>query len=53
MVAEGCTNQQIGKRLFISAGTAKTHLAHIFTKLDVANRAEIAAEVVRRRARSR
>lgn len=53
LVAEGCTNQQIGKRLFISAGTAKTHLAHIFTKLDVANRAEIAAEVVRRRAPSR
>ena len=53
LVAEGCTNQQIGKRLFVSAGTAKTHLAHILAKLGFTNRAEIAAEVVRRRASAR
>jgi DNA-binding CsgD family transcriptional regulator len=44
---------QIGKRLFVSAGTAKTHLAHILAKLGFTNRAEIAAEVVRRRASAR
>jgi len=53
LVAEGCTNQQIGKRLFVSPGTAKTHLAHILAKLGLTNRAEIAAEVVRRRASAR
>jgi hypothetical protein len=30
-------------RLFISRGTVKTHLAHIFSKFGVSNRAELAA----------
>ena len=52
LVAEGLTNKQIAERMFISAGTVKTHLAHVFAKLDMANRAELAAEVVRRRSNS-
>ncbi len=47
LVALGLTNPQIGERLFIGRGTVKTHLAHIFTKLGLANRAELAAEAVR------
>jgi predicted ATPase/class 3 adenylate cyclase/DNA-binding CsgD family transcriptional regulator len=47
LVAFGLTNPQIGERLFVTRGTVKTHLAHIFTKLGLANRAELAAEVVR------
>lgn len=43
LVAEGLTNPQIGARLFMSRGTVKTHLSHIFTKLDTANRTELAA----------
>jgi predicted ATPase/DNA-binding CsgD family transcriptional regulator len=43
LVAEGLTNPEIGARLFMSRGTVKTHLSHIFTKLDKANRAELAA----------
>jgi len=43
LVAEGLTNPEIGTRLFMSRGTVKTHLSHIFAKLDTANRAELAA----------
>jgi DNA-binding CsgD family transcriptional regulator len=43
-VAEGLTNAQIGERMFISKATVKTHLAHIFKKLDVHNRAELTAQ---------
>jgi DNA-binding CsgD family transcriptional regulator/tetratricopeptide (TPR) repeat protein len=43
LVADGLTNPQIGARLFISRGTVKTHLSHIFTKLGAANRTELAA----------
>ncbi|MEV7287690.1 response regulator transcription factor [Streptomyces sp. NPDC093252] len=43
LVAEGLTNAEIGGRLFISAGTAKTHIANIQAKLRVRNRVGIAA----------
>lgn len=52
LAAEGLTNKAIADRLFVSPATVKTHLAHVFAKLDMANRAELAAEVSRRRARS-
>ena len=39
-MAEGLTNPQIGKRLFISTGTVKAHSAAIYRKLDSANRSE-------------
>jgi predicted ATPase/DNA-binding CsgD family transcriptional regulator len=48
LVAGGLTNPQIGQRMFISRGTVKVHLSHIFAKLGVANRAELAAEATRR-----
>lgn len=47
-VAEGLTNPQIGARLLMSRGTVKTHLSHIFTKLDTANRTELAAVAIDR-----
>ncbi len=47
LVAEGLTNPQIGERMFISPATVKTHLAHIFGKLDVHSRAELTAYAVR------
>jgi DNA-binding CsgD family transcriptional regulator len=43
LVAEGLTNPQIGSRLFISRATVKTHLSHVYAKLDVSNRTELAA----------
>lgn len=42
-VAEGLTNQQIAERLFISRSTVKVHLVHIFAKLGVSRRAELAS----------
>jgi DNA-binding CsgD family transcriptional regulator/tetratricopeptide (TPR) repeat protein len=43
LVAEGLTNPEIGSRLFISRATVKTHLSHVYAKLDVSNRTELAA----------
>lgn len=43
LVAQGRTNAEIGTALFITAGTAKTHVANIQRKLDVRNRVGIAA----------
>lgn len=48
-VAEGLTNPQIAERMFITRATVKTHTSHIFTKVGVTTRAELAAEVTRRR----
>lgn len=45
LVAEGWTNQQIGRRLGIGARTAETHVHHIMGKLDARSRAEVAAWV--------
>ena len=38
LVAAGLTNAEIGRRLFISEATVKTHLLRTFNKLDVADR---------------
>ncbi|XVQ87991.1 response regulator [Microbispora siamensis] len=38
LVARGLTNAEIGKALFISETTVKTHLLRVFTKLDVSDR---------------
>ncbi|MFI9722379.1 response regulator [Streptomyces sp. NPDC052396] len=43
LVARGCTNAEIGAELFISPGTAKTHVANIQGKLGVRNRVGIAS----------
>lgn len=47
-VTEGRTNPQIAAAMFISRETVKTHLSHIFAKLNVTSRAELAAAAVRR-----
>lgn len=43
LVAEGLTNVQIGRRLFISPKTASVHVSAILGKIGAANRAEAAA----------
>ena len=39
LVGQGCTNGEIAERLFIGEGTVKTHINHLFTKLDLRDRA--------------
>ncbi|MFI1968479.1 DNA-binding response regulator [Streptomyces cinnamoneus] len=43
LIARGHTNARIAAELFISPGTAKTHIANIQTKLKTGNRVGIAA----------
>ena len=43
LVAEGLTNSEIGRRLFISPKTASVHVSAILAKVGAANRAEAAA----------
>jgi DNA-binding NarL/FixJ family response regulator len=47
-VAEGLTNRQVAERLFVSRYTVETHVSHIFTKLDLSSRVELAAQAARR-----
>ncbi len=44
LVAKGTSNREIARELFISEATVKTHLSHIFTKLDVNDRAAAVAK---------
>ncbi len=38
LVAKGCSNPEIATRLFIGESTVKTHLIHVFEKLEVGDR---------------
>lgn len=42
LAAEGLSNPGIGARLFMSRSTVKTHLSHVYAKLGVTNRTELA-----------
>ena len=54
LVAEGQSNRDIGKALFLSEATVKSHLVHIFTKLGVSSRtAAVAAALASGAIRSR
>ena len=44
LVSEGLRNDAIARRLFITPGTVKVHLTHIFAKLSITTRAELAAQ---------
>jgi DNA-binding CsgD family transcriptional regulator len=44
LVSEGLRNDAIAQRLFIAPGTVKVHLSHIFAKLSITTRAELAAQ---------
>ncbi|MFJ8957799.1 response regulator [Lentzea sp. NPDC102401] len=43
LIAQGATNREAGKRLFISETTVKTHLLHVYAKLGVNDRAAAVA----------
>lgn len=48
LVAEGLSNQQISKRLYLSQATVKSHLVHIYGKLDVDSRTAAVAAATSR-----
>ena len=43
LVAGGLANREVAERLFLSRYTVETHLKHVFAKLGVSSRAELAA----------
>ena len=49
LVGEGLRNEAIARRRFIAPGTVKVHLSHIFAKLGITTRAELAAHSTARR----
>jgi DNA-binding NarL/FixJ family response regulator len=40
LIAAGLTNAEIAERLVVSAATVKSHVNHIFAKIDARDRAQ-------------
>ncbi len=50
LIGQGLTNQQIAERLIVDRATVKTHLEHIFAKLGINSRTELALQAAHRNA---
>ncbi|OKX92563.1 response regulator [Corynebacterium glutamicum] len=48
LVAQGQSNREIGKKLFLTEATVKSHMGHVFNKLDVTSRTAAVAEARQR-----
>ena len=48
LVARGASNKEIGRQLHISEATVKTHLLHIFAKLEVSDRTAAVTTALKR-----
>jgi DNA-binding CsgD family transcriptional regulator len=50
LIAQGQTNREVASAMFITENTVQTHLRHIFQKLGVRSRTELAAQLLSARA---
>lgn len=41
LVAQGMTNQEVARQLYVSAKTVEFHLSNIFTKLGITSRRQL------------
>jgi predicted ATPase/DNA-binding CsgD family transcriptional regulator len=48
LIGQHLTNPEIAARLLVSRATVKTHLVHVFTKLGISSRSQLAAEAIKR-----
>jgi len=50
LVSQGATDREVAQRLYISARTVNSHLRHVFAKLGIRSRVELAHQAGQRQA---